>query len=291
MFHIILLILKIIGIILAALFCLLFVIALFILFVPIRYYGYAERAEEKTITFFRGSWFFRLLLVRLDYKDNTWIPKVKILGILIYPRRKKEKKQKKKKLKKKKEKDKVLDNQTEIKIEKEKIEQEQGEKGKEEEKEKISTIKQKKKRASFFEHLKEKKKQLSEMIKELFRKKELLISFLKEEQNKMGIQLIFFRFGKILKHLGPTKIKGKIYFGTGDPCSTGQIAGVLSLFSRYYNNKVKIIPNFEEQIIEGTFLIKGRIRFFTLLIIVIRLLLNKGFKGLRKSLKQLKEEL
>jgi hypothetical protein len=115
--------------------------------------------------------------------------------------------------------------------------------------------------------------------------------FLRDEINNAGLKHTFSSLLKILKHIRPTKLRAIIEFGTGDPCSTGQALGAFAVLYGYYGEAITIIPNFETAILEGTIFCRGRIRLFTLLIICIKLILDKNFRQLIKNFKAFKEEL
>ena len=133
-------------------------------------------------------------------------------------------------------------------------------------------------------------KQLGKNIRHFWLGIKNVYAFLKREDNKAGFSKMFQLFKRILKHLRPAKLKGRLRFGTGDPCSTGQALGILAVFYSYYGESVKIIPDFEDKIIEAQILAKGRIRMGTLLIIIIKLILDKDFKTVYHNFNQLKEE-
>lgn len=116
-------------------------------------------------------------------------------------------------------------------------------------------------------------------------------AFLQNEINKKGLKNSFLSLRKIFKHIRPRKLTAEVEFGTGDPCSTGQLLGGLAVFYGYYGEAVQIIPNFETAMLEGSILCKGRIRLFTLLIICIKLILNKEFRTMIENFKAFKEEL
>lgn len=116
-------------------------------------------------------------------------------------------------------------------------------------------------------------------------------AFLKDEINKKGLKNSFLSLRKIFKHIRPRKLTAEVEFGTGDPCSTGQLLGGLAVFYGYYGETVQVIPNFETAMLKGTIFCKGRIRLFTLLIICIKLILNKEFRTMIENFKAFKEEL
>ncbi len=125
-----------------------------------------------------------------------------------------------------------------------------------------------------------------------FRNKGILIfGFLKDERNKEGMKLIFLSLKKLLKHVLPQKIRSKLIFGTGDPCSTGQALGVMSILYSFYGDRISIIPDFERNRLEGQHFVQGRIRLVTILIIVVKLIFDKRFKQLKNNFSILKEAL
>lgn len=113
--------------------------------------------------------------------------------------------------------------------------------------------------------------------------------FLKD--NKLGIKAVTRAIKDLLGHIRPRKLKGDIEFGADNPATTGHILGLLSIFYGFYHKSIKIIPNFEEKILKGQVYFKGRIRLFTIAIIVIKLVCNKNFRSLWNNFNVLKEEL
>lgn len=103
MLHILFVILKILGIILACILGLLLLLILIVLFVPIRYRVDAKKREE-VIVKMRVNWLLRILFVRGWYIDHQLHIKLRLFGITIWDnlRPKKEKKVKIKKGKKEK---------------------------------------------------------------------------------------------------------------------------------------------------------------------------------------------
>ena len=119
----------------------------------------------------------------------------------------------------------------------------------------------------------------------------LIKEFLEIEDNRKGIGRVYAGLKKTLKHILPYKVKGFVRIGLDDPCNTGYLLGVLSMVYPIYADKIQIIPDFQEEVLEGQVDAKGRIRAFTLLIIGIKLILDNNFKTLLKNVKELKEEL
>lgn len=119
----------------------------------------------------------------------------------------------------------------------------------------------------------------------------LVLDFIRDEYNRQGFRITYSSVKKLLKHILPTKLISRIVFGTGDPCSTGQALGAMSILYSFYGDKIQIIPDFENKRLEGKHYARGRIRLVTILIIVIKLMLDKRFQQLRKNFQILKEAL
>jgi hypothetical protein len=122
-------------------------------------------------------------------------------------------------------------------------------------------------------------------------KLDLILNFLRDELNKEGMHLTFSSLKRLLKHILPTKLKSKVTFGTGDPCSTGQALGAMSFLYSFYGDRIQITPDFERNILEGEHFVRGRIRLVTILIIVVKLIFDKRFKKLKNNFIILKEAL
>ena len=144
---------------------------------------------------------------------------------------------------------------------------------------------------SFFKNVIDKIKGIFQSIAEAKRKGKMILDFLSDEINKDGFRFVYGNIRKFLKHILPKKIKANIIYGTGDPCSTGQILGVVAILYSMYGENVTIIPDFENQRFEGNAMARGRIRLVTILIIVIKLILDRRFIQLRENMRLLKEAL
>ena len=70
MLHILFLILKIIGIILAVLLGLVLLLICIVLFVPVRYKANVQKAGEEIVGRVRVSWLSHGVTVTLDYRDK-----------------------------------------------------------------------------------------------------------------------------------------------------------------------------------------------------------------------------
>lgn len=143
----------------------------------------------------------------------------------------------------------------------------------------------------FIKNIVNKIRNLIRSLSNIRRKLNLILDFLRNEANKEGFRFTYECILKLLKHIKPTKLKSRLVFGTGDPCSTGQILGLFGILYGFYGNDLNITPDFENKVFEGTHYARGRIRLFTVLIIVGGFLLDKRFKQLKMNYQLLKEAL
>ncbi len=109
-------------------------------------------------------------------------------------------------------------------------------------------------------------------------------TFLADEANKKTIRLIKRQIFKLIKHILPRKLTGRVKFGFDDPATTGQILMYVSPFYGAYAKSLKLEPVFDEKIMEGELHLKGHIRLGSMLWIAVRVVLDKNFRRLLKLL-------
>lgn len=117
-----------------------------------------------------------------------------------------------------------------------------------------------------------------------------LVDILRSDAGKAFICIVKENVIHLWKQIHPRRMRGKVMFGTGDPCSTGELLGVLALFYAWYGNGVQIIPDFEQKRIEGNVSFRGRIRMITLICIAWRIIKNKDGRKLLHEWEKWKEE-
>lgn len=125
---------------------------------------------------------------------------------------------------------------------------------------------------------------LTESFKEKWNRiaeyKERVTAFVTDEENKKTFRLIWRQFRAVIRHILPTKVRGTLVFGFDDPAVTGNVLAALSILYAWYGDALRITPVFDEKILEVEGSLKGRIRAGTLLVLLIRILLNKNFRVL-----------
>ncbi len=311
MVHIILLILKIIGIAIAVILGLLLLCVCAVLFVPVRYRGNLKYYGQ-----FEGEggrlWLLHLVSIRAVYNSQTPDgPRivVKILGRCLFDSGKNEKKSfdntKNRKLK-------------EIPKEKPK-QQESGARFQEDAREKppagsgtlrpgkempppkessrgsfLSRLYEKLRRSiaglvtkvrDFVKGLLQKLKGLLEKLRFVRDKKDAILAILFDEKNRPAFLKIKYVVFRVLRHLKPTHLAGKAYFGFDDPASTGYMLGLLSLLYPVCEDRLMLYPNFEKKIFEGEASFAGRLRASVFLFAACQLIFDKEIRRMIRSFK------
>lgn len=308
MLHIVLAILKIIGIILAAVLGILLCLLLVILFVPIRYEGSGIKTEEQIKAEASVSWLLKAFCVKLRLLDKDFQYEIRIFGISLEQIQRFFEKLKKKKVTEKEgelPKEKIAEPETaKEEVPKEEIPKaeipkteiskteipktEKKVKKKEEKTKEVPSVPEKKKESiwripgkilSAF-----KKMQLT--IKGICDKIKYWLDFLHEEHTKGSIALIKIQLIKVLKHILPRKLKGNILFGFEDPSKTGQILAGICMFYPFYYKKLNISPDFTQAILLGDIEIKGRIYLAYFVKTAIRVFFDKNIQYVWKKLKK-----
>ena len=105
----------------------------------------------------------------------------------------------------------------------------------------------------------------------------------KDALNKIKTELI-----NLLKAIMPYKLYLKAEFSAGSPDKTGMVLGILAMFPIGYRNKWKIRPDFEREeiYIDSEFDIKGHIFLYKILVIAIRVLVDKNCRKLYNEIRK-----
>ena len=304
MIQVILLILKIIGITLLVILGLLLALLALVLFAPIVYRVRVIHNPEQTKVTAKVRFLTPLLLVTVQYLKKLSY-RVRVFGIPILDSEKPKKenkkpKQKKPKQKMPKQKEETpppedifvpLENPGALPEWKPETEQEHP-KSEQQPEEPVITEKKK----GFFEKIKGKIQKIRETIcnlinkiKKLLHQKDELVRILGKEETKQAVAFAWEKLKRLLKHVFPRKLKGYVVYGADNPATTGQVLGILSVVYAKTGQLLEIRPNFQEKQLECDVLIKGHIQVFTLLVIAIKVVLNKELRQLLKEIKNVKE--
>lgn len=318
MLHILFLILKIIGIILAVILGLILLVICIVLFVPICYkadlHG-SGNARELTVHA-KVSWLFGLikavfalengktdLSVRIAWKkfgDSDPVEDKAEDRIEEKPKPEKKSVMQEKQVIQGEEKqddttnritDKAVEDQTE-KAEK----SEQSAKTRPESAEKKQRKKKDRKEdsdsASKIEQITEKIKctyhKFCDKINEITEKKDKISDFLTDETHKNAFLKLKNEAFHLLKKLKPKKIQGEITFGFEDPSLTGRLLAWISMIYPWIGEHTDITPDFEHRTLSGDLSIRGRLYVITPVVTAIRLILSKAVRRSFKDIRNFK---
>ena len=311
MLHIILLILKIIGICLLCLIGLLLLCIGLVLFVPVRYRASGSYIEKQLKLLGGVTWLCHIISVRIFYDGEKQEDKsrvlVKIFGIAIMDTAKKKTKKAKEskeavlEVPKKPPHEKVAEKKEKTKsrlpeiAQKPKAEVQKNEEKKSEEKKdeaaRVEHTKSKKsllaKLTAFRQKMSDAFKRLCDRLETINQKKDKLMDILFSEENKKTFILLKRSIFKLIRHILPRRIEGWIHCGTDNPEKTGRMLGWLAVFYPLYAERLKIAPDFEKEIFETKFLAAGRIQAFTFVSTGIKIMLNKDLRRIISEFKHL----
>ncbi len=308
MLHVLLLILKITGIVIACILGLVILVVTAVLFVPVRYRVNADyhgrfKAHAKV------SW-LGILRLLVSYDEELDI-KAKALFITVYNNNDENSKASEhKKAKKKKEKKpeenifSVSDKEAEKLAEKEEKPQIKMAEAVNEIKEDVQDVKETvsedesgdTQKKSFFDKVKDKCfviytkiKEIIKLIKDTVNKvsgaadrlKEKVSKakeFVTDEDNKALFHFLVEQLKALIKVIRPKKYRINARIGFEDPATMGKVLAYVSILYGMSGVDLSLEPVFGENVKEGSIFLKGNICIFSVLLIALRVYRNEQFK-------------
>lgn len=128
---------------------------------------------------------------------------------------------------------------------------------------------------------------LENFFTKLREKKEAFLAFYNETHNHQWFTAFWHRLKKLLLRILPRADRLYLHFGFEDPATTGQVLGGLSILYPICGEKMELCPEFNEEILEGEVKCHGRIRPVSLVIFAVKSFLNKQFFSMVKQFKVL----
>lgn len=317
MLHIILTILKIIGILILVLLALLLVCIGVILFVPIRYRAEGKKDGDGYFLKAEVYWLFHLFRVKVLYPEPGRTV-VKLLWFTLYDSKAEEKPKKEKKRKKERkpekeqahakearerlkqqeiventdDKDELADQPAENFAEDSAKRQRAEENGAAEEKEgRIARFFHKikaffKKILHILKNIQYTIRKVCDRIKEICADIQYYAEVFGEEETKKAFEMCRQQLFKVWKNIRPKKCKVRMRIGTGEPDTTGYILALHGILYPFLGNTVFIEPDFENQVFEGNFSMKGRVTVFVLVYVAVKLYFDENIRYFLKRFKR-----
>lgn len=292
MLHIVLLILKIIGVILAVILGIIVLLFCVILFVPLRYQIEAacQGKIESAYVKIRFSWLLHLFSGHALYQEGLFSWNFRA-AFVRFPKEKPDKKEFERKEIKREDAPKK-----EEAPKKEVQEQKVVRKGTQEyhqpEEEKKHTSKQKynkpKKRKSIWQKIKYTFQKICDKIKLLLHYKEQVTEFFGDSIHQSAFSRIKKESLLLLRFLKPKRLRADIHYGFEDPYYTGKVLAVLAMLYPVYGESLSIYPDFEKKRLEGSVSVKGKISGIYAVIIAWHLFFDKNIRETYKHIKAFK---
>lgn len=308
MLHVLLLILKITGIVIACILGLVILVVTAVLFVPVRYKvnaDYHDRFKAQA----KVSW-LGILRLMISYDEELDI-KAKAFFITVYNNNDENSKvSKQKKAKKKKEKKpeenifSASDKDVEKLTEKEEKPQIKMAEAVNETKEDVQNVKEAVsedesgniQNRSFFNKVKDKCfviytkiKEIIKLIRDTVKKisgaadrlKEKVSKakeFVTDEDNKALFHFLVEQLKALIKVIKPKKYRINARIGFEDPATMGKVLAYVSILYGMSGVDLSLEPVFGENVKEGSIFLKGNICIFSVLVIALRVYRNEQFK-------------
>ena len=332
MLHIILLILKIIGIVLLSIVGIILLAFVCVLFVPVRYRVRLVREEGENAppvtAYVKVTWLLHFINILVRYPAEV-IVRVRILIFTLFRIPEKDKKAHKEKTsqktspKGKNKQGKGQEQQEEVSAEVEISEDKQEQTvSEEQESAAVSVVPESyeafggadedsaereedsedeenpsffgkirlffKKIKKFFQNIRYTIRQFCDKIKSVLDNIQYYREVLEGEPFRNSMELCKKELSWMFKKLKPDKFEADFIVGMEDPASTGEILAVCGILYPLIGPHIRVVGDFEceKMRLEGRLYIRGKIRAFTFLRIVLRIYFNKNIKQLIKILKK-----
>lgn len=127
---------------------------------------------------------------------------------------------------------------------------------------------------------------ITENINKLIKKRDDILEkyaevrqFLGEEETKKALRDCKKYFLKSWRHVRPRRFHGVVHFGMEDPAETGKVMGAVAMLFPVYRDRLVIAPDFEQKILEGEFYARGRIQIGFFMLLGIQMVLNRNLLG------------
>ncbi len=304
---VILTILKIIGIVLLSILAFVLLLALLILYVPLRYRITAQKQhnEDEITASAKITYLLHMISGSVSYQDEL-IKEVRVFGIRIWPRREKKKKDTMAELKTDSSDhiDDVHDTGTggsEDVLSSDEFTIDWNEEDKdpddptpdtcdtypEDETDQADICD---KIEALIQSLTDKYDLATDKIDRIRRDLRFWDRMIHDERNRSAVELIKSVSFKLLRKIAPRRIKGSVCFGFDDPATTGRILMYLAVVYPVMPRKFKVEPDFEKTVLYGNIDIKGRLALITVGIAFLKLYFNKDCKRMYRLYKKHKNK-
>lgn len=305
MLHILLMILKIVGILIAIILGLLLLAMLLLVFAPLQYRlnGSCKGTLESAEVNLRFTWLYRVFDGYVSYREGKSDWQVRILWKKLNVKKKSEnvKSDLPQKEEMRQEKSQEEPNHAEEKKEQPAIvsedisEQKDDLESQVEKKSKAEESGTKEKNHGWIEKIKKifykikyTFQKFCDKIKIIGEKKERIIEFLADEIHQNAFIKLKEELMRLLRFLKPKYLSGCVRFGFEDPSLTGKVLAWLSMFYGMYGEHLILQPDFQEKVLEGELHVRGKVRGSYFLIVLFHIWRSKEIRTTYQHVRKFK---
>ncbi|MBO6108565.1 MAG: DUF2953 domain-containing protein [Eubacterium sp.] len=155
-----------------------------------------------------------------------------------------------------------------------------------------------KKRKSVFVIIKEKINGIRNGIRNFFDKIDFIffkissiMELVSDKVARNTIKKLISEVIKMIRYIGPNKLKGRIEFGTGEPDTTGMLLAGASLLKLSYKKGFSIIPDFDNKCLLADVTLSGRIRVVYFIRMALRIWFDKDVHRLWKNYRRMNKKI
>ena len=113
-----------------------------------------------------------------------------------------------------------------------------------------------------------------------------LKAFVSAQEFREALLLALQKAMRLIRHILPGRITGKVVFGLQDPADTGMVLAVIAPFFPVYGEKVQVIPDFQEKRLAFSLTFRGRVYGCMLLYVALRLLLDHNVQIIIRKIRK-----
>ena len=128
--------------------------------------------------------------------------------------------------------------------------------------------------------------ELYDKIRLAFKKVRYYKDLLQLETSKEAISFGWKQLKYLLWHLRPRRLEGYLKMGREDPADTGELLGLICTLRPVYGRHFLVEPDFEREVLEGNFYMKGFFQLYVAVIVLAKCYFNKNFMRFIRRMKR-----
>ena len=127
---------------------------------------------------------------------------------------------------------------------------------------------------------------ICDKIKTIWENIEYYMDVIRSDTFQKAFSLCREELYSIFSYIRPQKFQADLIIGMDDPAATGKILSYYGILYPFIGGHVNIVPDFDRKRIEGSVLIKGKVRLFTFIKAALRIYFSKDIRKLLSLFKK-----